>query len=369
MTARISRRALLRRSIAAAAGVGAIAVVGCGDGTSDARPTPTVDAASPTQPASASATPAAPEQAAWTQLQPSASPPARRDHSLTYNSDDGHVYLFGGRAGGTASNDLWTFDLRTSTWTQLNVDGAVPPARFGHSAVYDGARGRRLVTLGQAGSSFFNDVWAFADGAWSQVDDVSAPHPTVRYGSGAAHDVQGERLYVSHGFTDQGRFDDTWAFDLRSDSWQIVETAGAVPVKRCLARNVWLPAAQQMLLFGGQTNSAPFLGDQWRLDLAATAWREEQPSPRPGPRNLYGASVDSARGRWYVVGGNTPDGPTDETWTYDLAAGSWSQVDVAAAPPPRHGLDAAVTPDGLLIFGGRDRAADLADTWLLPLPA
>ena len=112
LSAKISRRALLRGTATGAAGLGAMAMVGCGGGTTAAKtPVPSPAAGAPTQ-AAASPT-AAPTKAAWTRVQLAAAPGPRRDHSLTLNADDGLIYLFGGRASGVANNELWTFDPAT----------------------------------------------------------------------------------------------------------------------------------------------------------------------------------------------------------------------------------------------------------------
>lgn len=69
---------------------------------------------------------------------------------------------------------------------------------------------------------------------WSQVA-AEGELPALRYGSaGGIFDFGGDALYLSDGFADTGRFDDTWAFGLGSDTWRNVTPAGPVPLKRCL---------------------------------------------------------------------------------------------------------------------------------------
>ena len=365
--AKVSRRALLRGSATGAAALGAMAMVGCGGGgtTPPKTPVPSPTAGAPTQ-AAASPT-AAPAKAAWTRVQLAAAPGARRDHSLTLNVDNGLIYAFGGRANGVANNELWTFDPVTAAWHQVSAAGELPDSRFAHNAFYDRARSRLVVALGEGnGGSFFNDVWAYDGSGWRRLDAASADRPQIRYGAGGAHDVDGNRVLVSHGFTDRGRFDDTWAFALDGGGWTKVATTPAVPIKRCLTRCLWLPASASMLLFGGQTDSNPFLGDLWTLDIAKGAWTETKPALLPGPRNLYGASLGEGGKRWYIVGGNTPDGPSPETWTYDLATAAWSPLDAEGdAPPARYSTDAVYAAGKLYIFGGHDGKSEIDDMWAL----
>ena len=305
--------------------------------------------------------------AGWTTVPRSAfQPPARRDHSLTADPDAGRLYVFGGRAGGDALGDLWSFDAPTGQWNEVLVDGPRPDPRFGHTAIYDAVGRQLVVALGQAGGTFFDDVWAFdpASSAWSSLGASSARRPAARYGAAGAYDPAG-RLVISHGFTAQGRFDDTWLLDLTTAAWERLTTIGAVPVKRCLVRATWDPAGPRLLLFGGQTDDAAFLGDFWSLDVGRGSWTEKGTGARPGPRNLYGAAGGGQR--WYLVGGNTPDGPAADTWVYDTARDVWAPVETAGGPPARSGLDVATLGDALYLFGGADGAAELGDTWRLPL--
>ncbi|KAF2034436.1 cell polarity protein-like protein [Setomelanomma holmii] len=60
------------------------------------------------------------------------SPPARTNHSvITWNDK---LYLFGGTDGVTWFNDVWTYESRLNTWTELDCIGYIPVAREGHSA-------------------------------------------------------------------------------------------------------------------------------------------------------------------------------------------------------------------------------------------
>ncbi|MBI5289552.1 MAG: hypothetical protein HY873_11335 [Chloroflexi bacterium] len=349
--------------------MGAVALVGCGSDDGEPAPTATSPAVEPTAGApTAGATPtiAAPV-ARWSPVAAQGvTPGARRDPSLTAGAG-GKLYLFGGRTAGVSNAELWEFDTSGSAWRRIEADG--PTARFGHVAFWDGGRNRLVIATGQGDSAFFDDVWAFdpASSAWSRLDAGSAEHPEIRYGSGGAWDAAGDRLLLSHGFTDVGRFDDTWSFDFGKSQWAKIATTGATPIKRCLLRTLWVPGRGEMLLFGGQTDGTPFLGDFWSLDPAGGAWAEQKPPVVPGPRNLAGASLDDGGERWYLTGGNTPDGPTSETWVFDLGADAWSQVVAEGAPPARYSLDAAISGGVLYAFGGNDGGDDVGELWGLTL--
>jgi hypothetical protein len=367
--ARVSRRALLRGGLASAAGVLAAALANPWNSLAGHAPAP-LGRAFGARPALGSGQASPPR---WIALATSAArPAARRDHSLTFDADRGLLYLFGGRAQGVALDDLWTFDLATAAWSEASLAGAKPPARFGHNAFYDAVQRRLVVAMGQAGSTFFNDVWAFdpATLSWVERGAGSGERPAVRYGAGGAYDPGGNRFLVSHGFTDNGRFDDTWVFDLATEAWSQIGTSGGVPLKRCLTRAVWETSSQQLLLFGGQSDENPFLGDFWSLDVARGVWTQKQAATLPGPRNLYGAAADPSGQHWYFFGGSTPDGMAADTWGYDMLQDAWSRIegfDGPDIPLARSGPDIAAIGNSLYLFGGNHGGADLDDAWVLQL--
>ena len=163
-----------------------------------------------------------------------AGPAPRSDHTTVVDPVRQQLVVFGG-LDKDAFGDTWIFDLATRVWREVPASGPAP--RFGHGAVYDAANRRMLVVMGQ-GAGFFNDVWAFdpATSTWRELALGSSDRPSIRYGSAGAYDQAGHRFFISHGFTTQGRFDDTWTLDLTTETWTKVTTSGPVPVKRCLTR-------------------------------------------------------------------------------------------------------------------------------------
>lgn len=359
----VSRRRFLRELSTTAGAAGALSLVGCGDSdrSREEKPPGSPTTVAPTIPTSVS------PPGSWARIEAVGPPSPRRDHSLTYNPDEDLIYVFGGRAAGASNNELWAFDPQAATWRQFARSGAFPEPRFGHNAMYDASRKRLIIALGQGnGGAFFNDVWGFDGAEWTRLfGEVDGPE--VRYGAGSAHDTGANRLVISHGFTDEGRYNDTWVFDLDSAKWIEISTSGAFPIKRCLTRCSWHQASQSMILFGGQTDDNPFLGDFWDLDVAGRKWSERSPSPLPGPRNLFGAALDENSGRWYITGGNTPNGPTSDSWVYDFASGDWSMLTVASAAGRRYSADATIAGGKLYVFGGFDGDRELNDTWVLPV--
>jgi hypothetical protein len=283
-------------------------------------------------------------------------PSARRDYSLTADANAGILYLFGGRAGGKALGDLWALDAEGARWTRLAERGPAP--RFGHNAAFLG--GRLVVFGGQGGPGrFFNDVWAFDPAAkrWSDVSP-KGDEPAPRYGAGGAS--AGRRFIVTHGFTDSGRFDDTWSLGA---AWKdVTPREGRRPIKRCLTRAVYLAATRHIVMFGGQTDGTPFLGDTWLFEPILSRWREVTQGDKPEPRNLYAAAA--TRDALYMFGGFGAKAPLRDLWSF--TGKRWRKLSPdGPAPAARGGIEAAVLGERMFVFGGANGSGELADLWAL----
>jgi hypothetical protein len=318
-----------------------------------------------TQAASASASPAvasatpAPVALTWSPMT-AAGPAAREDHTWTVDPDGRTAYLFGGRDGGTAYDDLWAYDLEDETWAMLEP-GASPSARFGHEAAWVAGVGL-VVFGGQAGTSFFNDLWAFDPGAsvWTELP-AAGEVPVARYGTCSAVGSDG-RLWISHGFTSDGiRFDDTRAYDFDAGAWADESPAGTRPVERCL-HSCWLTDAGSLALYAGQTTGVAALGDRWTL--ADGGWTQSA-GALPPERNLPAhVRLDAST---LIFGGMALDlGFLADLWLLrDDEADAELLTPDGPAPSGRAG--AALIRDGerILLFGGRTAEGASAELWAL----
>jgi hypothetical protein len=268
---------------------------------------------------------------------------------------------------GRALGDLWAYDVPGNSWTLVTEDG--PPARFGHNAAWVDGVGL-VIFAGQAGATFYNDLWAFdpAANTWEELPAGGAV-PVPRYGSCAALGPDG-RLWISHGFTQEGqRFADTRAYDFSTSTWTDETPAGDAPVERCL-HACWWTEHGAFALYAGQTTGMNSLGDLWWLAVGArpglNSWTQVSlGDAAPAPRNLYAAArLDGATG---VFGGQALDGSAlDDMWWFNGGAGL--DATPGERPQGRWGAEmilADAAQNRLLLFGGRDEDAVFGDLWEL----
>lgn len=198
-----------------------------------------------------------------------------------------------------------------------------------------------------------------AEGRWIQTSTLLAPPRRRRHTLAAS----GVGLVFLFGGQDSAFLGDTWAFDLRSGGWRLLD-ASAGPSSR-IGHGLVAGRDGRIYLFGGYRSGAGYLGDTWRLDPATNIWTRLSPAAAPPPRG-YHAMAAGADGRIYLFGGNTNGGALlNDTWVFDTGTLSWSQVPVDG-PSPRRWHAMAAGGDGRIhLFGGSDTSGYLGDTWAL----
>ncbi len=326
------------------------------EGGASSTPRPTTSAAATPTPTLTA------EPLAWASLDVTG-PAAREDHTWTLDPGGEIAYLFGGRDGTTVFDDAWAFDLTADAWTRLEPSGG-PPARFGHEAAWVSGVGLVLFAGQADASTFFNDLWAYdpATDAWTQLPAAGA-QPTARYGSCASLGPDG-RLWVSHGFTEDGaRFSDTRAYDFATSTWTDETPEGTRPVERSL-HGCWWTDDGALALYAGQTTGVTALGDRWML--ADGTWSRLD-GALPPARNLYArARLDGAT---LVFGGQALDGTFHhDLWLLEDGAADATALDPSgSAPPGRAGGELVMDESRgrALLFGGRDAEGALDDLWVL----
>jgi hypothetical protein len=307
----------------------------------------------------------------WRRIASSGLPGTRWDHTLSAYAKRKELFLaFGRNDAGMALGDCWLADRSDGDWAPLDATGPTP--RFGHAVATEVDSGMIYLFGGQQGDQFSNELWVLdLDGNhWELLSD-GAPGPSPRYGTSLVHDGEGS-LYVSHGFTFEGRFDDTWRFDLASGTWEDRSPAPELrPLKRCLHEAAWDGSSESMWLYGGCSSGfgpCP-RGDLWRFNPGSGEW-SEVPVSGPSGRSNPSLTIERTEDRLVMFGGLTTDGVANDLWIGTAEGGDvqWEAVSPSTDwPSARSSHDTVLSGGALYLFGGVDAEGALGDLWRLKI--
>lgn len=272
-------------------------------------------------------------------------PTGRGEQSGVWDPCNNRIILFGGNDQQPAQcanagpknylGDTWAYSQEFENWYRITTSNA-PPARGRHSAVFDPIRKQAVIFGGK----------------------FREPSSTGNY----------------------QMFNDTWAFNVNTDTWTQLATTGETPTPRANSAMVFDAARDRILLFGGSTdpNGLTFQprADMYSLDMKTLVWRLEPTSNTP-PRRLFHAMViDSTHDRLLVFSGGDENaffGPFyHDLWASPLDNFRFEQVwDGAQVVGPTARINAVMVDDPqhdrVLMFGGHDDTSlgNANDVWAL----
>jgi hypothetical protein len=291
---------------------------------------------------------------------------------MVYDSTHGRMVLFGGGSPSGYLNDVWEFNVGTSTWTNVTpTNGPSPTPRGGHAMAYDPVRDK-IVMHGGSTAPFAHpgDTWEWdtVNRSWTFKPNGGIGGGYGLVGSAMAFDPNrnevvlfGGRQYFNNGVSETYAWNgnnwtnispsmspsgrayhmmatDTarskivlfggWQGNLLNDTWewngstwsQITTTVK--PLERHLSGFSYDSERGVMVLFGGWNGYAPqyLWNDTWTSD--GQNWTQQQPCDLPSPRNSVAMAYDPIRKRHVMFGGGGSGGPTNETWFYGVGLGS-----------------------------------------------
>lgn len=197
-------------------------------------------------------------------------PPALSGAAIAYSSGDGYLVLFGGQTGvGSAqqfTNATWV--LSQGQWYNVTrAEHQSPEARFGASMTYDSTDGS-LVLFGGAESSGMmpNETWTFKGGQWENLTSslVGQP-PAGRTAPAMADDPSDAGIVLFGGIGPTcGPFfcpssNDTWV--LAHGRWNQLHPTLS-PTAR-ISPMTYDSESGTDILFGGRTNNAYYADGTW----------------------------------------------------------------------------------------------------------
>lgn len=300
----------------------------------------------------------------WVLLYPAHAPHGRSFHAMAFDSARDRVILFGGKSGTTTANsvmynDTWSFD--GTDWTQLDTPNA-PSARFYSASTYDPIHDRVILfggtNLSADGKTSTNlfDTWAFDGTTWTQTQ---ASGPAVLKPV-LTYDSQNNRV-VMVGMNDKN-VTQMYTYDFNAKTWNAI-TPAHLPTCASDAQMVYQTHDNKIVLVGGVCTDSSISGDTWEYD--GTDWTTVANAVDPDRRAAEALAYDASRQATVMFGGTLAFGnPTGETVVYQNHL--WANPpDTNFSPAPRSLFVFVTNPDdkSIYLFGGRNDAILATEFW------
>ena len=319
-----------------------------------------------------------PAENVWTELDPAGDAPPRRGwHGAAYDSENRRMVIFGGGASEGAGgdleclNDTWAYELQSGTWVELRPEGDLPAEIYGVAMAYDPVEKTIVFHGGGSEQGFFPETWVFdaTSDQWTQVE-LTGRRPPSSLGHSSVYEPVSGRVLVFGGIEpgEELGLDEIWAFEPSDEPSVRVERAEPAPSPREAHAAAYDPLGEQMIVFGGWDDEEELdLGDTWAYQAEDNLWTKLDPSgDLPADRSGHAMVYDPVGEQVILFGGWSDTAYFNDTWSYDPAADRWTRVRTSGGlPSVREGHKMVYDPgtETVLMFGGHDGYEDQADTW------
>jgi YD repeat-containing protein len=236
----------------------------------------------------------------WSEESPTTSPSARSDGAVAYDPSLGEVIIFGGYSdsGGTFYNDTWAWN--GTNWSELSPS-ASPPALAYSSMVWDPSLGE-LVLFGGVNSSWVDQsgTWAFNGTTWTELSPSTSP--SARAAFAMAYDSTSGNIVLFGGNNSSGQLDDTWLFN--GSTW-VAQSPYASPVALSDTSAAYDAALGGVVLFGGVDSSGDWQNQSFFWNNTTDTWELIYDNTIPQSRQDTIMVPAATNGQLMIFGGES----------------------------------------------------------------
>eukprot|EP01116_Phalansterium_solitarium_P003899 TRINITY_DN14736_c0_g1_i1.p1 TRINITY_DN14736_c0_g1~~TRINITY_DN14736_c0_g1_i1.p1 ORF type:complete len:616 (+),score=156.43 TRINITY_DN14736_c0_g1_i1:213-2060(+) len=267
----------------------------------------------------------------WSKLGPtpagfSGTPPSPR-YAHTATAVGKRLVVFGGFNGSRYLDDVHVLDVERMQWSSPQVKGAIPAARYAHSAtLVTIGNSRKLYVFGGCGeTSVFNELFVLdlATFTWLAVTNVGGTVPPAR-AYHTANLVGSKHLYIFGGRAGNKYFNDLYVLNLETLIWDKPHCTGQLPSSR--AYHTCVTVNSQLVMFGGMDGSRCY-NDVYVLETESQRWVQLPPAGQhvPSPRHKHTASMLGPTQMVIFAGMEAPPNGFNDIYVLDLSGPSFTE--------------------------------------------
>ena len=238
-----------------------------------------------------------------------------------------------------------------------------PSQRTSPAMAYDSRSDRVILFGGATTAGNLDDTWGydFETNTWMNMEP--AVKPPGRAYHAMAYDSGSDRVILFSGSSAVGPLNDTWAYDFGANEWTNMTPASSPPVRSNHAM-AYDSQSDRVILFGGGDSATGFLNDTWAYDFATDTWTNMTSAAKPSGRYYHAMAYDLRSDRVILFGGGSA-GYLNDTWSYDFNTNTWTAMAPPARPSVRYGHAMAYDSqsDRVILFGGLNVGIPVLDTW------
>jgi hypothetical protein len=252
-----------------------------------------------------------------------------------------------------------------------------PAGRGYHAMAYDSESKRVILFGGQTGNIedypeifFSGETWAYdpIQNRWQEMaPKISPPAMSAQ---AMAYDCKSDRmiLHGGGGIFEKGKFEDailnqTWAYDFNNNTWTRMSD-GPARLGHQMAYDL---ESDRVVMFSGacfRDGRFQDVQETWAYDFNHDTWTEMNPAASPAPRHYHGMAYDKKSDSVTLWGGFLgKTAPDSSVWLYDFNSNSWTEQKPESGPGARwyHAMAYEEASGKILIYGGGDEGTD--ESW------
>jgi len=282
----------------------------------------------------------------WTKLTPTTAAPLTAGAASAYDAAREQIVTFGGTF---SSGEILpvTYAFKDGNWTALTDLSAPGPRSL---QVFRADPTNKIIWMfgGIDESSTLADLWKYVNGSWLRVtyDNTNSTAPASCLSPASAFDTDRQKLVVV--------CSDSVVYEWDGEAWKKFESLKPTPPLRRFSGMVYDRQVKKTVLFGGW-DEANYLDETWLWDGAA--WTRVKNKP-PTARSNTSMWFDPKLNKTVVYGGIgriTQDDRTTryaDMWSFD--GNGWTNMNISSTPGARYGAQVVVDPrnDHVVLFGG-----------------